>query len=144
MKSMPQLCADVFNRVRESCKTRINSTRQFLQRRRLESHLARLVIAAQAHEASGLAPGAPSYRLLKREAEQLIGKFSHRWNVSQDQLHADFPVLTRLQRLAAPAVRVARVGRALIVVAFGLIVFFTAGMLAGIAHIGYRLVGGGR
>jgi len=114
----------------------------FLRRRAFESRLEGLLRAAAGHEGNLLRVGDRRYQLLNAEANSICTEFAERWGLDSDLLKARIAGLAKLERLSVPPqtmnyTRLASVG----VVAIPLLCFLM-GVVAGLIHVGFHLVGG--
>ena len=90
---------------------------------------------------SGCHPGHP-VRLLRQQADELCANFARRWNITPDLLEAQIPAIRKLKSLADPSPK----PEPAILVSLGVVaavaLFFLMGVLAGLASVGYHLIGG--
>jgi len=113
-----------------------------IERRSFERNLETIVRAALAHQSLGLAAGHPQYKLLRQQVDSTCAKFAHRWNITPDLLDAQIPAITKLKSLANPAPKPEPAVLVSLGIAGAVAVFFLMGLLAGLASVGYHLIGG--
>jgi len=116
-----------WTRLNSATTAQLRSVQQYFDRRHLEASLASLIDAANGHEAEGLAPGAPLYKVLYKESEFLVSAFCERWQVSPQQLNAELPVLGKLRSLAQPAPRTTALAKVLLGILATLVVSLLLG-----------------
>jgi hypothetical protein len=113
-----------------------------IERRSFERKLARIIRNALAHQSVGLSAGHPQYKLLRQQADSTCAKFAQRWNITPELLDAQIPAITKLKSLADPPAK----PEPAVLVSLGVVgavaLFFLMGVLAGLASVGYRLIGG--
>jgi hypothetical protein len=113
-----------------------------IERRSFEHRLEAIVRAALAHQSGGLPAGDRQYKLLTTQAESICCDFTSRWNLDPDLLDAQIPAIRKLKSLADPLPK----PEPAILVSLGVLgavaLFFLMGILAGLARIGYHLIGG--
>ena len=113
-----------------------------IERRSFESKLEKIVRTALAHQSVGLPAGHPQFKLLRQQADSTCANFAHRWNITPDLLEAQIPAIMKLKSLADPA----RKPEPVVLVSLGVggaaALFFLIGILAGLASVGYHLIGG--
>jgi hypothetical protein len=114
----------------------------YLEKRSFERKLESVLGAAAGHEGNSLPVGDSRYQLLHVEANSLCTEFAERWSLDIDLLKARIAGLAKLERLSVPAqtmnyARLAYVG----LVAIPLLCFLM-GAVAGLANVGFHLVGG--
>jgi hypothetical protein len=113
-----------------------------IERRSFESKLESIVRAALAHQSSGLAAGDQHYKLLSDHANAMCAHFSSRWNINPNLLEAQIPAIRKLKSLSDPP---SKPGPAVLVslgIGAAVALFFLLGVLAGLANVGYHLIGG--
>ena len=98
--------------------------------------------AAAGHEGNGLPSGNHEYQVLCARADELCTEFAQRWGLDVDLLKARIPGLAKLAGLSVPPAtrnytRLAWLGAIAIPLAL-----FLIGVMAGLASLGFRLVGG--
>jgi len=113
-----------------------------IERRSFERKLETIVRAANAHHSCGQSPGASQFKLLRKSADDLCASFAQRWDISPELLEAQIPALAKLRSLANPPTK----PEPLVLVSLGVVgavaLFFLMGVLAGLASVGYHLIGG--
>ena len=113
-----------------------------IERRSFERKLERIIRNALAHQSVGLSAGHPQYKLLRQQADSTCAKFAQRWNITPELLDAQIPAITKLKSLADPPAK----PEPAVLVSLGVVgavaLFFLMGVLAGLASVGYRLIGG--
>jgi hypothetical protein len=113
-----------------------------LERRSFERKLETIVQAANAHHSCGRPPGAIQFKLLRKCADDLCANLAQRWNISPELLEAQIPAITKLRSLADPPTKPEPLVLASLGVVGAGILFFLMGVLAGLASVGYHLIGG--
>ena len=134
---------NVFGRLQESSKEQLRTVQHYFDRRHLEASLASLLQAASGHERRGLASGSALYLVLNRESQLLTNAYCQRWNVTQEQLHAELPALAKLAQLAKPRSVRARISKLVLVILAAIATSVLIGLAGAFIHYGY-LLGGGR
>ena len=113
-----------------------------IERRSFESKLEKIVRNALAHQSVGLPAGHPQFKLLRQQADSTCANFAHRWNIDPNLLDAQIPAIRKLKSLADPSPK----QEPAILVSLGVggaaALFFLLGILAGLASVGYHLIGG--
>lgn len=113
-----------------------------IERRSFEGKLERIVRTALAHQSVGLPAGHPQYKLLQQQADSTCTTFANRWNIDPNLLDAQIPAIGKLKSLADPTPK----PEPAILVSLGaggaVVLFFLAGVLAGLTSVGYHLIGG--
>ena len=112
------------------------------ERRSFEHKLESIVRAALAHQSGGLAAGNRQYKLLTTQANSICVDFTSRWNIDPNLLDAQIPAIAKLKSLADPAPKPEPVVLVSLGVAAAVAFFFLMGVLAGLASVGYHLLGG--
>ena len=114
----------------------------FFHKRVFLSRLEGILTAAAGHEGNALPSGNYQYQVLSARADELCEQFAQRWGLDRDLLRARIPGLTKLAGLSIPPPTKDYVQLA----CFGMIVvplaLFVLGILAGLASVGFHLVGG--
>jgi len=113
-----------------------------IERRSFERKLETIVRAANAHHSCGRPPGAVQFKLLQKSADDLCANLAQRWDISPELLEAQIPAIAKLRSLADPP---PKPGPAVLVslgVVGAVALFFLMGVLAGLASVGYHLIGG--
>jgi hypothetical protein len=113
-----------------------------IERRSFEHKLEVIVRAALAHQSLGLSAGHPQYKLLRQQADSTCANFAHRWNITPELLEAQIPAIRKLKSLADPPHKPEPALLVSLGIAGVMVLFFLIGLLAGLASIGYHLVGG--
>ena len=113
-----------------------------IERRSFERKLETIVRAANAHHSCGRAPGADQFKLLRKCADDLCANFAQRWDISPELLEAQIPAISKLRSLADPPTRPEPLVLVSLGVAGAVALFFLMGVLAGLASVGYHLIGG--
>jgi hypothetical protein len=113
-----------------------------IERRSFERKLESIVRAALAHQSGGLASGNRQYKLLTTQADSLCADFTSRWNIDPNLLDAQIPAITKLKSLADPPHKPEPAVLVSLGVAGAVALFFLMGVLAGLASVGYHLIGG--
>jgi hypothetical protein len=104
--------------------------------------LETIVRAALAHQSGGLPAGKRQYKLLTTQAESVCVDFTSRWNVNPDLLDAQIPAIAKLKSLADPPPKPEPAALVCLGVVSAMALFFLMGILAGMASLGYHLIGG--
>ena len=130
-------------RLQDAGKAQLRTVQHYFDRRHLEASLASLLQAASGHEGRGLAPGSALYLVLNRESQLLTAAYCQRWNVSQEQLHAELPALAKLAQLAQPRLLSTTFSKVVLVVLAAIATSVLIGLAGAFIHFGYVL-GGGR
>src|ERR1019366_2249000 len=112
----PNVRVSALSRLQDAGKEQLRTVQHYFDRRNLEASLASLVQAASGHERRGLAPGSALYLVLSRESQLLTTAYCQRWQVSQEQLQAELPALTKLAQLAHPRSVRARISKVVLVI----------------------------
>jgi hypothetical protein len=112
------------------------------ERRSFERKLERIARTALAHQSLGMAVGHPQYQLLRQQADSTCANFAHRWNITPDLLDAQIPAIRKLKSLANPRLKPEPAVLVSLGVAGVVALFFLIGVLAGLASVGYHLIGG--
>ncbi|HKM83820.1 MAG TPA: hypothetical protein VJY15_23050 [Candidatus Acidoferrum sp.] len=113
-----------------------------IERRSFERKLERIVRAADAHHSCGQLPGASQFKLLRKCADDLCANLAQRWDISPELLEAQIPAITKLKALADPPSKPRPTVLVTLGVAGAVALFFLMGVLAGLASVGYHLIGG--
>jgi hypothetical protein len=113
-----------------------------IEKRSFEGKLETIVRAALAHQSSGLTAGDRHYKLLSDHANIICSRFSSRWNINPDLVEAQIPAIRKLKSLSDPPSQPAPAVLVLLGVAGAVALFFLLGVLAGVANLGYHLIGG--
>jgi hypothetical protein len=113
-----------------------------IERRSFERKLETIVRAANAHHSCGQSPGTTQFKLLRKCADDLCANFAQRWDISPKLLEAQIPAITRLKSLADPPPKPEPVVLVSLGVAGAVALFFLVGVLAGLASVGYHMIGG--
>ena len=113
-----------------------------IERRSFEHKLEGIVRAGLAHQSGGLPAGHPQYKLLRQQADSTCAKFAHRWNIDPNLLDAHIPAIRKLKSLADPPPKPEPAVLVSMGVAGTVVLFFLMGVLAGLASVGYHLIGG--
>lgn len=113
-----------------------------IERRAFERQLETIVRAAKAHHSCGRSPGAVQFKLLRKCADELCSHFAQRWNISPELLEAEIPAITKLKSLADPPPKPEPLVLVSLGVAGAVALFFLMGVLAGLASVGYHMIGG--
>ena len=144
MDSTTEIQATVLERLRTSSKEQLRTVQHYFDRRHLEASLASLLQAANGHEARGLAPGSALYLVLQRESQLLITAYCQRWQISQEQLHAELPALAKLAELAQPRSPRVAISKGILVILAAFVMSVLVGLAGAFIRLGYHLLGGGR
>ena len=113
-----------------------------IERRSFEHKLERIVRTALAHQSVGLPAGHPQYKLLTQQANSICSEFTACWNIDPKQLDAQIPAIRKLKSLADPTPKPKPAVLVSLGVAGSGALFFLIGILAGLASVGYHLIGG--
>ena len=113
-----------------------------IERRSFERKLERIIRTALAHQSLGLAAGDPQYKLLRQQADSTCANFAHRWNITPNLLDAQIPAIRKLKSLADPLPKPEPAVLVSLGVGGAAALFFLIGILAGLASVGYHLIGG--
>jgi hypothetical protein len=138
------------NRISVSPWTRLQSfavrkykaVQRSIERRSFERKLEAIVCAALAHQSGGLPVGNRQYKMLEQQADSTCAEFVSRWNVSPDLLDAQIPAIRKLKALADPPPKPEPAVLVSLGVVGAIVLFFLMGILAGMARLGYHLIGG--
>ena len=129
-------------RMRSFAAHKYKAVQLSIERRSFEGKLERIVRTALAHQSVGLPAGHPQFKLLQQQADSTCANFAQRWNITPDLLEAQIPAIRKLKSLADPA----RKPEPAVLVSLGVggaaALFFLLGVLAGLASVGYHLIGG--
>ena len=128
-------------RLRSSAVGKYKAVQLSIERRSFERKLERIVRNALAHQSVGLPAGHPQYKLLRQQADSMCANFAHRWNITPGLLEAQIPAIRRLKSLADPAPKPEPAVLVSLGVAGAVALFFLIGVLAGLASVGYHLIG---
>lgn len=114
----------------------------FFHKRVFLSRLEGILTAAAGHEGNALPSGNYQYQVLSARADELCEQFAQRWGLDRDLLRARIPGLTKLAGLSIPPptknyAKLACFGMLVVP-----LVLFVLGVLAGLASVGFHLVGG--
>jgi hypothetical protein len=139
----PNVRVNALSRLQDAGKEQLRTVQHYFDRRHLEASLASLLQAANGHEGRGLAPGSALYLVLNRESRLLTTAYCQRWQVSQEQVHAELPALAKLEQLAQPRSVRARVSKVVLVILASIAISVLIGIAGALIHLGY-LLGGGR
>ena len=139
----PNVRVSALSRLQDAGKEQLRTVQHYFDRRHLEASLASLLQAANGHERRGLAPGSALYLVLNRESQLLTTAYCQRWQVSQEQLHAELPALAKLEQLAQPRSARARISKMVLVILASIAISVLIGLAGAFIHFGY-LLGGGR
>ena len=113
-----------------------------IERRSFEGKLEKIVRTALAHQSVGLPAGYPQYKLLTQQANSICAEFASRWNIDPNLLDAQIPAIRKLKSLADPPSRPEPAVLVSLGVGGVVVLFFLAGILAGLISVGYHLIGG--
>jgi hypothetical protein len=113
-----------------------------IERRSFERKLETIVRAANAHHSCGQSPGTAQFKLLRECADDLCSHFAQSWDISPELLEAQIPAITKLKSLADPPTKPEPLALVSLGVAGAVALFFLMGVLAGLASVGYHLIGG--
>ena len=113
-----------------------------IERRSFEGKMERIVRTALAHQSVGLPAGHPQYKLLQQQADSTCANFACRWNITPDLLDAQIPAIRKLKSLADPPTKPEPAVLVSLGVGGAAALFFLIGILAGLASVGYHLIGG--
>ncbi len=113
-----------------------------IERRSFETKLETIVRTALAHQLSGVAAGDQQYKLLSDHANTICLSFSSRWNINPNLLEAQIPAIRKLKSFSDPPPKSSPSVLVCMGVAGVVALFFLLGVLAGVASLGYHLIGG--
>ena len=113
-----------------------------IERRTFEHKLESIVRAALAHQSGGLPAGNRQYKLLEQQVDSICADFTSRWSIDPNLLDAQIPAITKLKSLADPPPKPEPAVLVSLGVAGAVALFFLMGVLAGLASVGYHLIGG--
>jgi hypothetical protein len=130
-------------RLQDAGKEQLRTVQHYFERRHLEASLASLLQAAIGHERRGLAPGSALYLVLHRESQLLTTAYCQRWQVSQEQLQAELPALSKLEQLAQPRLLSTTFSKVVLVILASIAISVLIGIAGAFVRFGY-LLGGGR
>jgi hypothetical protein len=125
-------------RAAAKCKT----VQLSIERRSFERKLETIVRAANAHHSCGQSPGTTQFKLLRKSADDLCSNFAQRWDIPPELLEAQIPAITKLRSLADPPTKPEPVVLVSLGVVGAVALFFLMGVLAGLASVGYHMIGG--
>ena len=131
-----------WTRLRSFAVGKYKAVQLSIERRSFERKLERIVRAALAHQSVGLPAGHPQSRLLREQANTLCAEFTSRWNIDPNLLDAQIPAIRKLKSLADPPPKPEPAILVSLGVGGAVALFFLIGVLAGLASIGYHLIGG--
>src|ERR1035441_2285916 len=129
-------------RLRSSAVGKYKAVQLSIERRSFERKLERIVRNALAHQSVGLPAGHPQYKLLRQQADSMCANFAHRWDITPNLLEAQIPAIRKPKSVAAPAPKPEPAVLVSLGVAGAVALFFLIGVLAGLASVGYHLIGG--
>ena len=131
-----------WTRLRSFAVGKCKAVQLSIERRSFERKLETIVRAANAHHSCGRPPGAIQFKLLRKCADDLCANLAQRWDISPELLEAQIPAITKLRSLADPPTK----PEPAVLVSLGVVgavaLFFLMGVLAGLASVGYHLIGG--
>jgi hypothetical protein len=130
-----------WNQLRSFAVGKYQAVQLSIERRSFEHQLERIVRTALAHQSAGLSAGHPQYKLLRRQADSTCANFAQRWNIDPNLLDAQIPAIGKLKSLANPAPKPAPAVLVSLGVVGAVALFFLIGVLAGLANVGYHLIG---
>ena len=139
----PNVRVRALSRLQDAGKEQLRTVQHYFDRRHLEASLASLLQAGSGHERRGLAPGSALYLVLNRESQLLTTAYCQRWNVSQEQIHAELPALAKLAQLAKPRLLRTTFSKVVLVILAAIATSVLIGLAGAFIHLGY-LLGGGR
>jgi hypothetical protein len=139
----PNVRVRALSRLQDAGKEQLRIVQHYFDRRHLEASLASLMQAASGHEGRGLAPGSALYLVLNRESKLRTAAYCQRWNVSEEQLHAELPALAKLEQLAQPRSTRARISKVVLVILASIAISVLIGIAGAFIRFGF-LLGGGR
>ena len=113
-----------------------------IERRSFERKLETIVRAANAHHSCGQSPGTAQFKLLRECADDLCSHFAQSWDISPELLEAQIPAITKLKSLADPPTKPEPLALVSLGVVGPVALFFLMGVFAGLASVGYHLIGG--
>ncbi|MBZ5697637.1 MAG: hypothetical protein LAN18_03730 [Acidobacteriia bacterium] len=131
-----------WTRLRSSAVGKYKAVQLSIERRSFERNLEKIVRNALAHQSVGLPAGHPQYKLLRQQADSTCAKFAHRWDIDPNLLDAQIPAIRKLKSLADPPPKPEPAVLVSMGVAGTVVLFFLMGVLAGLASVGYHLIGG--
>ncbi len=131
-----------WNRLRSLAFGNYEAFQFSIERMLFERKLETIVRAALAHQSGGLPAGNRQYKLLTRQADSICADFTSRWNIGPDLLDAQIPAITKLKSLADPPPKPEPAVLVSLGVVGAIVLFFLMGILAGMATLGYHLIGG--
>ena len=120
----------------------IASTRQYLDRRKLNRDLAKWLTAATNFKANGLPAGSPAYQQLYDRSCERIQTYAASWATSPDTILIEVPALYSLQKLAHPPVTPTSHPIALLIAVIAVFLGLAAllGASDGVFHLVERIV----
>ena len=132
----------VWTKVWSFAVTHCKAVQLSIERRSFESKLETVVRAVFAHQSGGLPAGSQQYKLLSDHGNTICTTFSSRWNINPNLLEAQIPAIRKLKSLSDPPPK----PEPAILIALGFVgivaLFLLLGVLAGVANVGYHLIGG--
>jgi hypothetical protein len=131
-----------WTRLRSFAVGKYKAVQLSIERRSFERKLETIVRAALAHQSGGLPAGNRQYKLLTQQANSLCAEFASRWKIDPNLLDAQIPAIRKLKSLADPAPKPEPAVLVSLGVAGAVALFFLIGVLAGLASVGYHVVGG--
>jgi hypothetical protein len=131
-----------WNRLKSFAVGKYKTVQLSIERRSFERKMERIVRTALAHQSLGLAVGDPQYKLLTQQADSICTEFTSRWNIDPNLLDAQIPAVRKLKSLADPRPKPEPAVLVSMGVAAAVTLFFLLGVLAGLASVGYHLIGG--
>ncbi len=131
-----------WTRLRSFAVGKCKAVQLSIERRSFERKLEMIVRAADAHHSCGRSPGAVQFKLLRKCADDLCAKLARRWDIPPELLEAQIPAITKLKALADPPPKPGPTVLVTLGVAGAVTLFFLIGVLAGLASVGYHLIGG--
>jgi hypothetical protein len=129
-------------RVRSFAVTQWKALQLSIERRSFESKLETIVRSGLAHQSSGLTAGDQQYKLLSDHANAICAHFSSRWNINPNLLEAQIPAIRKLKSLSDPPPTLVPTALVSLGAVGAVILFFLLGVLAGVANVGYHMMGG--
>ena len=142
MSQLERTRVSAWTRTRSFAAHKYKAVQLSIERRSFERKLEKIVRNALAHQSVGLPAGHPQYKLLRQQAESTCANFAHRWNIDPNLLDAQIPAIRKLKSLADPAPKTEPVILVSLGAAGAVALFFLMGVLAGLASVGYHLIGG--
>jgi hypothetical protein len=139
----PNVRVSALSRLQDAGKEQLRTVQHYFDRRHLEASLASLMQAASGHERRGLTPGSALYLVLNRESQLLTTAYCQRWQVSQEQLHAELPALAKLEQLAQPRLLSTTFSKVVLVILAAIATSVLIGIAGAFIRFGF-LLGGGR